>query len=243
MDSLIPDAPAEAPEAAPPAAEAAPAPSGERPGWLPEKFKAPEELARSYSELEKTLSRKEEEFRAKFEAERLAARPEKPDAYKLPELPGVADDQPLTGWWRNFAHETGLSQDQFEKAVRAYTETVQATLPKPEEELAKLGDNARQRTEALALWASKTFDAEEMDAIRRAATTAAGVRALEKLMSGGNPASERAFEGGAPAEDDEATIRGLMMDRRYWSPGDRDPAIMKRVEAFFARQAGKGRAA
>lgn len=33
----------------------APAPEGDRPGWLPEKFKSPEDLAKAYSELEKKL--------------------------------------------------------------------------------------------------------------------------------------------------------------------------------------------
>lgn len=238
--SLIPDAPAPT-ETAPPVAGEQAAPATERPTWLPEKFKTPEDLARSYGELEKTFGRKEEEFRAKWEQERLASRPEKPDAYKLPELPGVADDQPLTQWWRNFAHESGLSQEQFEKAVAAYTETIQATMPNPEQELAKLGDNAGPRTEAVGLWASKTFDAEELDAIRRACTTAAGVRAMEKLMASaqGMPPSERVFEQGGPPEDDEATIKSLMMDRRYWSPADRDPAVVRRVEAFYERQASR----
>lgn len=233
--SLIPDTPA---EAAPPTAEAGAAPAGDRPTWLPEKFKTPEDLARSYGELEKTFGRKEEEFRTKWEQERLAARPEKPDAYKLPEVPGIAEDQPLTQWWRGFAHQAGLTQEQFEKAVATYTETIQATLPKPDEELSKLGDNARQRTEAVGLWATKTFDADEMDAIKRACTTAAGVRAMEKLMSlaSGQPPADRVFEASAPQEEDENAIRNLMMDRRYWSAADRDPAIVKRVEAFFERK-------
>ncbi|HWL80100.1 MAG TPA: hypothetical protein VNR89_04045 [Roseomonas sp.] len=56
---------APAPEATPNAAPAAPAQvqstapesqTSERPGWLPEKFKSPEDLARAYSELEKKLS-------------------------------------------------------------------------------------------------------------------------------------------------------------------------------------------
>jgi hypothetical protein len=237
-ESLIPDTPAETPAELVEAA--APASAPDRPTWLPEKFKSPEDLARSYSELEKTFGRKEEELRAKFEQERLARRPEKPDAYKLPDVSGVADDAPLTQWWRNFAHETGLSQEQFEKAVAAYTETVQAALPKPEQELAKLGENAPARTQAVGLWASKTFDAEEMDAIKRACTTAAGVRAMERVMALANnqPTGERAFEMSGPPQDDEAAIRSLMLDRRYWSSADRDPAIVKRVEDYFARQYG-----
>lgn len=224
-----------APPAPPPAAP------GDRPGWLPEKFKSPEDLARSYGELEKRLSGRDEELKAKWEAERLAGRPEKPDAYKLPEVPGVADDQPLTSWWRGFAHEAGLSQEQFEKAISAYTEAMAASQPKPEAEIAKLGDNAAARLQALSLWAGKTFDAEELEAVRRAATTAAGVRALEKLMGSAAPTDERAFEAAGPAEDDEATIRKLMDSKAYWSPNDRDPAVMKRVEDFYARQAAKAR--
>jgi len=36
-------------------------PAGDRPGWLPEKFKSPEDLAKAYGELEKKLSQKKPE--------------------------------------------------------------------------------------------------------------------------------------------------------------------------------------
>lgn len=49
--------PAEAPPEAK-APEAKPEKKDERPGWLPEKFKSPEDLAKAYSELEKRLGAK-----------------------------------------------------------------------------------------------------------------------------------------------------------------------------------------
>lgn len=53
------EAPAEKPveQSAPPQGQSTPAPAqtAERPAWLPEKFASPEELARSYAELEKKV--------------------------------------------------------------------------------------------------------------------------------------------------------------------------------------------
>jgi hypothetical protein len=101
--------PATATNSPPPAAPATPAavptaPAAEqRPGWLPEKFGKPEDLAKSYVELEKLVSKRSqdldvEDYKRLAEARLAAARPEieeqlkaqlrkgvpeKPDGYQL----------------------------------------------------------------------------------------------------------------------------------------------------------------
>ena len=54
---------------------------GERPAWLPEKFKSAEDMANSYSQLEGKLSQKEEDIKSQvmkdLEAEAYKDRPEK----------------------------------------------------------------------------------------------------------------------------------------------------------------------
>ena len=59
-----------------------------------------------------------------------------------------------------------------------------------------------------------------------------GVMALHRMMTAGEPALGRAAgtrEGGA----DEAELRKLMRDPRYWR--DRDPALLAKVAAGFER--------
>lgn len=85
----LPEAPTPPPMSSPappppPAADGAPS---DRPAWLPEKFKSPEDLAKSYGELEKQRGKFKDEAkagaRAEVEAEMFGKRPEKPEAYEL----------------------------------------------------------------------------------------------------------------------------------------------------------------
>jgi hypothetical protein len=223
-----------------------------RPEWLPEKFwdskaKAPnvENLAKSYVELEKGRSNIEE-LKAKWEAERLAARPETPDSYTLPENealdPEALAASPIVQLWRKAAYEAGLGQEQFEAVINEYVETeIRRMEAQREAEMAKLGDNAVARTQAVALWAQKVLgaDTEEFAALQRMAVDAAGVRALEKLME-----LTRDIDTGAgdPPEKEpeltEADVRKIMNTPAYYHPQKRDPAVVARVEEFFRKKYG-----
>jgi hypothetical protein len=227
-----------------------------RPEYIPEKFWDEEAkeirtegLAKSYAELErlrgKSADELKEEFKATFEEERLANRPEDPDKYTLPENeafdPEALASSPVVSLWRKAAHEAGLGQEQFESVLNEYaTSEVERMQAAQEAELAKLGDNAKDRTEAIGMWAKKTFgEGEEFGAIARVASDAAGVQALERIMkalsdSGVELGSEPA---GTTQEDTLDDIRTLMGTKAYYSAADRDPAVVKRVEEFFKKQA------
>ena len=62
---------------------------GERPAWLPEKFKSAEDMAESYSQLEGKISQKEEDIRSnimkELEADAYKDRPPTKGEYILPE--------------------------------------------------------------------------------------------------------------------------------------------------------------
>lgn len=223
-----------------------------RPDWLPEKFwdgeaKAPniENLAKSYAELEKTRGNTDDQ-KAKWEAERLAARPEAPDGYTLPEHDALDVEamasSPIVNLWRKAAHEAGLGQEQFQSVIAEYA---QAEVDRMEAdrvaELAKLGENAAARTEAVALWAGKMLgsDTPELEALQRMAVDAAGVQALEKLMHLMRDIDTGAGEApGKPTDETEADIRALMNTPAYYHPQKRDPAVVARVEAFFKKTYG-----
>jgi hypothetical protein len=222
-----------------------------RPDWLPEKFwdgetKAPniENLAKSYAELEKNRGNTDE-LKAKWEAERLAARPEAPDGYALPDHEALDVEamaaSPVVQLWRKAAHEAGLGQEQFQSVIAEYAEAEVARMEADRvAEMAKLGENAAARTEAVALWASKVLgDTPEFEALQRMAVDAAGVQALEKLMDlmrdidtgAGDPVTRE-------PETTEADIRALMNTPAYYHPQKRDPAVVARVEAFFKKTYG-----
>lgn len=226
--------------------------AAERPEWLPEKFWSEtgpnvENLAKSYAELERTRGASLEDLRSQWEAERMAQRPESADAYELPDVEVLDKEQmaqsPVVAAWRAIAHEAGLPQDAFEKGLQQYAAAeIERLEAHVQTEMAKLGDNAKVRAGAVSAWAQSTFtDPEEFAAVQQIGTSAAGVKVLEKLMrmmgdSGGAPQD---FEDGGQQGDTRDEILKLMDSREYWDPKKRDPAVIKRVEAFFQKQAGK----
>ena len=224
--------------------------TSERPEWLPEKFwvdDAPsyENLAKSYSELEKMRGNMKEAVAHEFEAQRIAQRPEAATDYKLPESENLNSEQlaasPIVEWWRNFAHEQGYNQEQFENAINNYAQVELSRIEESyKQEMAQLGENAEARIEAVSLWMNNTFDEAQREALAEACTSASGVAAVEKIIdmlkATGN-VDEAAFE--KPPEVTREEVEKMMQDRRYWHPADRDPAFVKKVEDFFSKSFGQ----
>lgn len=224
----------------------------QRPEWLPENFWVDgkpnyENLAKSYNEIRAKFGSKEEDLRARIidelSSEAIAGRPESADKYELPEIEGADLQQmashPLTKWWSEFAYENGFDQDTFKLGIAQYMEARMADVPNFEAEMKALGDNASARTEAVGLWVNKNFAENERVQIEKLCATAEGVKVMEKVMSmlkdGG---SQAAFE--PPPEITDKDIQKMMMDRRYWSASDRDPAYVAKIEAHFRKKYGVG---
>lgn len=215
----------------------------ERPEWLPEKFNTAEDLANAYSSLEGKLGQKEEDFRNAFmqeiEAEAYANRPESAGDYELPE--GIDDqlasDNELLQWWANHAFENGFNQEEFSEGINMYMSALNEGVPDYDEELAKLGDNASARTEAVSLFASKTFPEAQLSAIERMCETAEGVMALETMMEAmGQSAPSQ--EATPTAQISEDTLRAMMQDERYHNPAKRDPSFVRQVEEGYKKLYG-----
>jgi len=221
-----------------------------RPEWLPENFWVDgkpnyENLAKSYNEIRTKFGSKEEDLRTRIvqelEQEAIANRPEAADKYELPEIDGANYEQmanhPLTKWWSEFAFENGFDQDTFKEGISRYIEARTADVPNYEAELKALGDNASARTEAVGLWVNKNFNETERAQIEKLCATAEGVKTMEKVMAmlkdGG---SNSAFE--PPPEVTDKDMQKMMADRRYWSPSDRDPAYVAKVEGYFRKKYG-----
>jgi len=200
------------------AAAAASTATATRPDWLPEDLWDGEKAApkANISDLAK--------FKADHDA-RLSQRPEKPDAYAA-DLPKdfqvpqgmefkVDPADPLLQLGRQIAHEAGLSQDEFTaKLVAPYAkhllEQQRAAETAEEErkaaEVAKLGENAPTRIEAVTGWLKANLSGAEGEALAAVATSAAAVQALEKIitLAGGPqvqaPGREAASEALSPVD-------------------------------------------
>lgn len=224
----------------------------ERPDYIPEKFwdaeaGAPniENLAKSYIKLESTRG-DPDKLREEWEGERLKARPESADKYELPEHDALDAEQlaasPVVSLFREIAFEQGMDNEAFQKTISNYADSQIAQIEaRLDEEKKALGENADVRLEAVTLWAEKNFKEDELSAIQQVATTAAGVRALEKLMGKGREGGPSLDEGEPLSGDDmtEEQARSLMQDPRYWDNKRRDPEIVKKVQDFFQKKYGE----
>ena len=211
----------------------------DRPEWLPEKFKTPEDLVSSYSHLESKLGKSDEELRAalreELHQEQWADRPATVGDYTIPdsldEEAAVGDD--LLNWWAQFSYDHGFGQDKFEAGIEKYVTALNGGISL-EEEHEKLGENADARIEAVKLWANQFFDDTQYEAVERLGETAQGIEALEKIMAAINVTPVAGYvEASSQLSEDE--LRSMMMDERYWKQGARDPSFVRRVEDGFSK--------
>lgn len=214
-------------------------PEAERPEWLPEKFKTPEDLAKSYNELQSKLGKSEEELRAKFieelNQEAYADRPESVGDYQLPDfLEEDAVDNDILKWWAEHSFENGFSQDEFSSGLGKVMSAIEANMPDTEAEYAKLGDTADQRIEAAALFAQNFFPSEHMESIERLTETAGGLEALEFIMEQvkSTPINTQSSPVDQITED---SLRAMMQDERYWNPARRDMGYVRQVDEGFQK--------
>ncbi len=211
----------------------------QRPEWLPEKYKSPEDLAKAYKELESKLGTRDEDLRNKvieeLQAEAFKDRPATSGEYKLPDFVNEEEavNSDLLKWWADQAFENGYSQDEFEAGIKAYMDAMPAA-PDLNAERGKLGDSANQRIEAASMFANKFFPAETLPAIERLCETAEGIMALETIMDAlkDGSFSQTANPAGGVTEAD---LKEMMRDERYWNPTHRDPNFVKQVEQGFKK--------
>jgi hypothetical protein len=230
-NTIIPDAPAEA--------------APERPAWLDEKFANPEALAESYKALEAKLKTRgddvEEEVRTSLleEVEDDAPNPTIPDSadgYELPEL--LANDEAANTEalevFREWAFERELGQDDFDELVSFYASTF---LPDIDAEVAKLGDGADVRLDAINRWVGANVPEEHFGAMKSIMTTAANVEVIEAIMKLTVPSSMPGQNGETnavtPDVKTKEDILNLMQSSNYMDTINRDKGAAVEIDAWF----------
>ena len=213
---------------------------GERPAWLPEKFKSAEDMAESYSQLEGKISQKEEDIRTnimkELEADAYKDRPPTKGEYILPE--GIdeelAKSNELLEWWADQAFENGYSQDEFAEGIEMYRKVANIGMTDPQSEMKQLRDNATERVQAVEMWSNKFFSPEQHAEIANLCATAEGVKAMETVMNALKGSSVLPNTEVAPNLSEE-NLRSMMADERYWNVAKRDPAYVAQVDDGFKK--------
>jgi hypothetical protein len=246
-----------APAAAPEPQQQQQAQSGDRPAWLPDKFKSPEDLAQAYKALEQKLGGGQQQQQASGDnkpADQTDAQKQQQQAAAEALQVAGLDIAPFS---EEFAAEGKLSDDSYAKLEQAgfpreIVDTFiagqmamqQQAVDLVEKDVAEIkqiagGDEGYQ---SLAQWASQNLSAEEMEAFDTLLQT--GSKDVIKLAVAGMVARMQSAEGKepnlvqpggrAPQADvfrSMAEAQQAIRDPRYKS----DPAYRKDVEAKLIR--------
>lgn len=136
--------------------------SGNRPDWLPEKFKSVAHLAKSYTELEKKVGTAPEDY------DLTKSRYLDPDYVPFLELKQLAKDK-------------RVPKEVMDKMVESVDKYMDEFTPDYSGEVKKLGDNAKGRIEILDNWAKANLSENSYEALTSNLKTADAIVALEEL--------------------------------------------------------------
>jgi hypothetical protein len=223
----------------------------EKPSHVPDKFWNAEsgevmvdDVLKSYTEMEKYVGSQKEQMKDEFlkELEEQAIG-ETPETYTMPKLPeGITEemvnDNPMSEWWAEHCKANHYNQEEYEEGVNKYMDLMMSTQPNLDEELSKLGENGKDRIEAVNNWASNYFTPQDFETIQYTlGSTADGVEVLEKIMNNINQTNfNRSQQVAQP--DKQLTlddVRSMMKDKRYFDPRHRDDGFVKKVDEAFQR--------
>lgn len=134
---------------------------GDRPEWLPEKFKTVEALSKSYQELEKMHGHVPEQYEL--------------DNHVIDPAYGPLQD------FAEFAKQKKVPKEVVDKALETFDKYTQEFVDDPNEELSKLGENAQKRINLVGNWVKATLPAEDAKSLLKGVRTAEQIKALENL--------------------------------------------------------------
>lgn len=192
---------------------------GDRPDWLPEKYKSAEDTARAFKELEK----------------RLGAAPEQYD-FSKGESWLDPDYEPFHEM-AAFAKSKHVPQEVLDKMLETTGKYLNEFNINQEEEIAALGENARDRLMVLNNWAKANFTEETYSALTSTMRTAEAVKAIEEMrikMLDNNTTIPTGNETSAPSYSLEDVQTELKDNLQKYKD---DPAYRKEIQGKFAKVA------
>jgi hypothetical protein len=201
----------------------------ERPSWLPEKFKSPEDLAKSYTELESKMRTPEQEA----ETPELAVIMQQ--AREMYDSDGQIDEKTLEK-----LEAAGLNKE----TVNTFIEGVQALSAREMGEIYNAAGGEDQYKSAVE-WASENFSDEEIDAFNEIVDSGNkkqiqwAVKSLAAQYKTANAKPVEVSGQTARATSDVfksvAELKVAMSDPRYKPGPQQDPSYIQEVEKKLAR--------
>lgn len=194
----------------------------ERPPWLPEKFKKPEDMVQSYKELET----------------RLAEGPKPPETYEVTD----PDGQPveLSEHDVEVMKEAKLTNDQAQAMVQYFHDIVVPELTQAQAEVQKANlanewnvqadsEQFMRRLGQVKAWANQNLPEDVVKELSRSAT---GVNSIYKMMETGFKATQVNGQT-TQGRPDRSELQKLMDDPRYWTDDTYKNEVRKKFQEAF----------
>jgi hypothetical protein len=234
----------------------------DRPSWLPEKFKSPEDMAKAYSELEKKLGSRQKEVAVEEKAEssdedvssddgadpnQETEKTAEETAREATEAAGLNFDELSTAYWENGEldqkhyeklEKAGIPKDIVDQFIAGQEALLEAT-----RQTVFTSVGGEQNYNSMTDWASETFSKDEIRAYNAAVNggdrTAAmmavqGLKARYEAQVGFEPAREVRGERSTPTSSAYRSVAELQKDMS--DPRyQKDPAFRRDVERKLER--------
>jgi hypothetical protein len=139
--------------------------TGDRPDWLPEKFKSVADMSKSYNELERRVGSAPNEYDIS-----------KGESWIEPDYGPIQD-------MLEYAKTKHVPQDVMDKMFESVGKYLDEFNVDPTEERAKLGEKAEERLQVIDNWAKSNFSAETYEALTSNLRTADAIKAIEEVRN------------------------------------------------------------
>jgi len=156
----------------------------------------------------------------------------------------LSGDDPLITKFTEMAKDSNMSQDMANQLVNMFVESQyadsvsdgEAEEARVAEEMGKLGDSAQQRVNNIDNWARANLTPEQVEGLQDAATTAAGVQAIEALIakSKNSPMQTGDVNPASAVSRQELESLQFAKDENGNRKMQTDPAYAKMVRQKFA---------
>lgn len=192
--------------------------NGDRPEWLPEKYKSAEDVAKAYRELQSKLGTAPEEY-----------------------------DWSKGDGWIDLEYEPFQKMAEVAKSKRVPQEVMDTMLESVgkyldefkvdyNEEKAKLGDNAEERLRLLSNWAKSNFSEKAFSALTENMKTAEAVMAIEEIRQKMMDNRTTIPTGNEVMGEGQLTMEEVQQELTdNWKKYKEDPVYRKAMQAKFEK--------
>jgi len=194
--------------------------TGERPDWLPAKYKSAEDVAKAYSELQKKLG-------------------SAPDKYDWSQGQNWVDpDYTPFLEMEDVFRSKNVPQEAFDSMLGTVGKFLDEFKIDMEEEKSALGEDAKERLMTLNNWAKANFSDDTYHAITENMRTASAVKAIEEMrikMIDGNTTIPTGNEAPTPAYTVDDVTREMQENLTKYKE---DPKYRAEIQSKFNKISG-----